>query len=72
MGRKVTVSLEVIYDFRGEVLKDYLEWLDDYRDNAGMRKWFVIDRAFGHDNVNELLMKKVFDPKVKLKVKEEK
>lgn len=72
MGRKVTVSLEITYDFKGQVLKDYLEWLDDYRDSKSMRKWFVIDRFIGHDNADTLLRENIIDRNAKLIVKEKK
>lgn len=72
MGKKVTVSLEVTYDFRGEVLKDYEEWLGGYRDTRTGREWFVIDRFIGHDNLNTLLGENIIDSKAKLIVKEKK
>jgi hypothetical protein len=67
MTRKVTVTYTVTYDLRkGEPKRDYLEWLDDYRNNKAMRQWFVIDRFVGHDNLE------LFDPKAKLRITEEK
>ncbi len=67
MSRKVTVTYTVTYDLRkGEARRDYLEWLDDYRNNKRQREWFVIDRFVGHDNL------KLFDPKAKLRITEEK
>jgi hypothetical protein len=70
MAKKVTVSLEVSYTFKGEVLKDYLEWLDDHRDTKKAREWFVIDRAVGHDQLNELQGSRKLDPKMKVVLKE--
>lgn len=70
MSKKVTVSVQVSYVFKGAVLKDYLEWLDDYRDSKKMREWFVIDRAVGHDQLSELLSSKKFDPAMKVVVSE--
>lgn len=72
MGKKVTVSLEITYDFRGELLRDYLMWKDDHRDSRTMRQWFVIDRFIGHDNLNTLLGENIIDSKAKLIVKEKK
>lgn len=72
MGKKVTVSLEVTYDFKGEVLRDYLQWKDGYPDTRSSRKWFVIDRFIGHDNLNTLLGENIIDSKAKVIVKEKK
>ena len=47
MAKKIKVSLEVEYVFKGQVLKEYEEWLDDHRDSKKMRAWFAIDRAVG-------------------------
>lgn len=67
MSRKVTVTYTVTYDLRkGDVGREYVESLGDYRDNKGQREWFVIDRFIGHDNL------KLFDPKAKLRITEEK
>lgn len=67
MSRLVTVTYSVTYDLReGEVAEEYRESLNDYRDNKGQRKWFVIDRFIGHDNLA------LFDKKAKLTIKEEK
>jgi hypothetical protein len=70
MAKKVTVSLQVAYTFKGEVLKDYLEWLDDHRDSKKMRQWFVIDRAVGHDQLFELQSSKKLDPAMKVVITE--
>ena len=72
MGKKVTVSLEVTYDFRGDLLKEYLEQLGDHRDTKTQRGWFVIDRMIGHNNLDTLLSEKVIDPRTKVKIKETK
>lgn len=65
MSRKVTVTYSVTYDLRkGEIADEYREQLNDYRDNKAQRKWFVIDRFIGHDNLH------LFDKKAKLKVTE--
>lgn len=67
MSRKVTVTYTVTYDLRqGEVADEYRESLDSYRDNKEQRKWFVIDRFVGHDNLA------LFDKQAKLKITEEK
>ena len=70
MPKKVTLSLEVSYVLKGEVLKDYLEWLDDHRDTKKAREWFVIDRAVGHDQLDYLFNSKKLDPKMKIVLKE--
>jgi hypothetical protein len=41
---KYTISLTVTYELKGKILKEYLEWLDDYRDTEKMRKAFLTDR----------------------------
>lgn len=44
------VIYEVEYSFDNpEIWQDYSEWLGDYPDTRASRKWFVIDRAIGHD-----------------------
>ncbi len=66
MSRLVTVTYSVTYDLReGEVADEYREQLDSYRDNKGQRKWFVIDRFVGHDNLA------LFDKQGKLTITEE-
>ena len=72
MGRKVTVSLEITYDFRGELLEDYLEQLGDHRDTKSQRAWFAIDRMIGLNNLDTLTSEKIIDPKTKVKVSEKK
>jgi hypothetical protein len=67
MSRKVTVTYTVTYDLsKGEMANEYLEYIDDYRDNKANRTWFAIDRFIGHHNLN------LFDSKAKLKITEEK
>ena len=70
MGKKVTVSLEVTYDFRGKLLAEYLEQLGDDKDTKEQRKWFVIDRFIGHDNYAYFMETNIIDRKSKLKTKE--
>jgi hypothetical protein len=72
MGRKVTVSLEVTYDFKGELLEDYLEQLGDHRDTKSQRKWFAIDRFIGLSNLDTLLSENIIDRNAKVKVLEKK
>jgi hypothetical protein len=67
MAKKVTVSLEVSYVLKGEILKEYEEWLDDHRDSVRMRKWFAIDRAVGVEQWRDLAI----DKRMKLVTKEE-
>lgn len=64
MSKKVTVTFSITYDFKGQLLKDYLGWLDDYNDTKNQRKWFVIDRFVGHHNL------RLFDQKAKMTVQE--
>lgn len=66
MSKKVTVSLEVSYTFKGQLLKEYEEWLDDHRDSKKMRAWFAIDRAVGVEQFRHLEI----DKRMKLNVKE--
>lgn len=58
MPKKVTVALTVSYVLKGELLKEYEEWLDDHRDSARMRKWFAIDRAVGIEQWRDLAIDK--------------
>ena len=69
---KYTIALTVTYDFKGKLLKEYLEFLDGYRDTKKMRKYFVIDRFIGHDNYAYYMESNIIDNKAKLIVKEEK
>jgi len=67
MSRKVTVTYTVTYDLRkGEVADEYYEQLNDYRDSKSQRKWFVIDRFIGHNNLVKC------DSQAKIRVTEEK
>lgn len=63
---KITVTYTITYDLgpRSSTGREYLEWLDDSKNTKGSRKWFVIDRFIGHDNLP------LFDKKAKLSVKE--
>lgn len=71
MGRKVTVSLTVTYDFGNRKLREeFLDWVGDENDTRSMRRWFAIDRAFGHNNIETMLAENIFDPKVRVKVEE--
>jgi hypothetical protein len=69
---KYTISLTVTYELKGKILKEYLEWLDDYRDTEAMRKSFVIDRFIGHDNYAFFMESNIIDRKSKLIIKKEK
>ena len=62
--KTIDVTYSVSYKLKGKLLEEYLEWLDDDRDNKKNREWFVIDRFIGHHNLA------LFDPKAKLKVAE--
>jgi len=55
---KITLTLTVSYTFSGQLLKDYLEWLDDYKDTPKTRLAFAKDRFVPIDLV---------DPKAKLR-----
>ena len=46
---KYKLSLTVTYDLKGQILKEYLEWLDDYKDTEKMRKAFLTDRFISPD-----------------------
>jgi len=49
------VIYEVEYDFANpDVWSEYTEWLDDYPDTRSARKWFVIDRAIGHEDATSV------------------
>ena len=72
MGKKVTVSLEVTYDFEGELLSEYLEQLNDHRDTKTQRAWFAVDRMIGHDNFIEFRIQGILDNKAIMKTKETK
>ena len=56
--KKITLTLTVSYTFKGQLLKEYLEWLDDYKDTAKMRLAFATDR---------FIPVALVDPKAKLK-----
>lgn len=65
MRKKVTVTYTVTYDLRkGKIADEYKEQLGDYNDTQRQRRWFVIDRFIGHNNIQ------LFDRKAKLTVKE--
>ena len=64
MNKKLSINYSITYNFKGQLLKDYLDWLDDYEDTKAARKWFAIDRFIGHDNLA------LFDSKGKLAIKE--
>ncbi len=55
---KITLTLTVSYRFKGQLLKEYLEWLDDYKDTPKMRLAFAKDR---------FIPVALVDPKAKLK-----
>lgn len=63
---KVTVTYTITYDLspKSKAGREYLAWLDDYKDTKNNRKWFVIDRFIGHHNLG------LFDKKAKLTIKE--
>jgi hypothetical protein len=65
MSKKVTVTYTVTYNLRGQVLAEYLDSLEGYKDTGKARRWFAIDRFVGHDNLA------LFDSKAKLTVTEE-
>lgn len=53
-GKTVTVSLSHSVVFEGDVLAEYLEQLDDYEDTPSQREWFVLDRLFSSENIDQL------------------
>jgi hypothetical protein len=62
--KQISVTFTVTYDFKDELLEEYLEQLDDYPDNYAHREWFAIDRFVGHHNLVR------FDPEAKLTIQE--
>lgn len=70
MGKKVTVSLEVTYDFEGELLAEYLEQLGDHRDTKTQRAWFAVDRMIGHANFAKFRIKNIIDKKTIIRIGE--
>ena len=64
MVKQVTVTIQVSYDFVGDLEEQYLEWLDDHRNSARLRAEFAVDRLISPDALRAL------DPKHKLIVKE--
>lgn len=67
--KKIEVKLSVTYNLTGRLLKDYLDWIDDYKDTPKMRKAFVIDQFVNTGELDELIDRN-FDPKAKLTAKE--
>lgn len=59
---KLRLSISIDYNFRGALLAEYYEWLDDHRDTPAARKAFALDR-FAPANWRETL-----DRKASLKV----
>lgn len=53
-GKTVTVSLSHSVVFEDEFLEDYLEQLDDYEDTPSQREWYVLDRLFSSQNIDQL------------------
>jgi hypothetical protein len=66
---KIEVKLSVTYNLKGRLLKEYLEWLGDYKDTPKMRKAFVIDQFVNTGELDELIERNL-DPKTKLTAKE--
>jgi len=65
MSKKMLINIGVKYDLStGELAKEYREWLDDYRDSKNMRKYFVIDRLIGHNQLSKV------DKKARVRVTE--
>lgn len=65
MTKRVTVTISVSYKFAGDLLDEYLGWLDNYRDTKAMRRAFALDRLISRQQLAAL------DPKHKLVVREE-
>ena len=59
---KIRLSISIDYNFKGELLDQYLGWLDDYEDTTAARKAFALDR-FAPPN-----WRGTIDPKALLKV----
>jgi hypothetical protein len=47
--KSVTVAIEVTYKMTKQVEKEYLAWLDDYKDTKKMRECFFTDRFISPD-----------------------
>lgn len=62
--KQISVTFTVTYDFKDELLEEYLEQLDDYPDSYEQREWFAIDRFVGHRNLTR------FDRAAKLTIEE--
>ena len=62
--KQISVTFTVTYDFKDELLAEYLEQLNDYPDNFEHREWFAIDRFVGHHNLT------LFDQEAKLTIQE--
>lgn len=63
---KYVATISIEYEFEGDLLEEYQESLDDYPDTVEQRKWFIIDRFVGHDNLQ------LFDQAAKLTIEEKK
>lgn len=66
MTKKVTITYTITYNLSNKSAsgREYQEWLDGDKDTKSARKWFVIDRFIGHDNLA------LFDKNATLKIEE--
>lgn len=65
MTKRVTVNFKAVYEFKGELLKEYREQLHGHNDTLAQRQWFVVDRFVGHENL------RLFDLDARMSVDEE-
>jgi len=61
MAHEITVTYVKTYRFEGDLLKEYLEQLDDHPDTPEQRQWFAVDRFIDTEAI---------DPSALLDVKE--
>jgi len=65
VSKKMLINIGVKYDLsKGDIAKEYREWLDDHRDSKSMRQYFVIDRLIGHNQLSKI------DEKARVRVRE--
>lgn len=70
---KYTISLTATYELKGQMLKEYLDWLDGYKDTEKMRKAFITDRFISPEFMAVMQQQKTLIDlkKVALKIKKE-
>jgi hypothetical protein len=61
---KHTFTLTITYNLKGALLKQYKEWLGDYKDTKSARKSFLLDQFAPED------WKEILDPRAKMSYRE--